>query len=144
VPDLADATDVIDDICRRVLAIAEQKFGVVAIRPGCNASGTHAHNHARADALAIQALQLWLRSISQDAQCAPPLSAMRKPWAHIDKNYKDDTSNLYPKKVTPGPNRPLPAGLFEFLWRSFSGLRLNAFSAMRNTAGTSLSNIRTN
>ena len=109
VPDLADATDVIDKYLQKgAVAIAEQKFGVECDSPGMQRIyELAAHNH-------VPVLMHWQHKrfnygydrfykMLEKYPRTIFIGHAQTFWAHIDKNYKDDTSNLYPKgKVTPG------------------------------------------
>ncbi len=109
VPDLADAIDVIDKYLQKgAVAIAEQKFGVECDSPGMQRIyELAAHNH-------VPVLMHWQYKRFNYGYDRFHKMLAKYPrtifighaqtfWAHIDKNYKDDTSNLYPKgKVTPG------------------------------------------
>jgi predicted TIM-barrel fold metal-dependent hydrolase len=109
VPDLADAIDVIDKYLQKgAVAIAEQKFGVDCDSPGMQRIyELAAHNH-------VPVLMHWqykrfnygyerFYKMLEKYPRTTFIGHAQTFWAHIDKNYKDDTSNLYPKgKVTPG------------------------------------------
>jgi predicted TIM-barrel fold metal-dependent hydrolase len=109
VPDLADAIDVIDKYLQKgAVAIAEQKFGVDCDSPGMQRIyELAAHNH-------VPVLMHWqykrfnygyerFYKMLEKYPRTIFIGHAQTFWAHIDKNYKDDTSNLYPKgKVTPG------------------------------------------
>jgi predicted TIM-barrel fold metal-dependent hydrolase len=109
VPDLADAIDVIDKYLQKgAVAIAEQKFGVECDSPGMQRIyELAARNH-------VPVLMHWqykrfnygyerFYKILEKYPRTIFIGHAQTFWAHIDKSYKDDTSNLYPKgKVTPG------------------------------------------
>jgi hypothetical protein len=109
VPDLADAIDVIGKYLQKgAVAIAEQKFGVDCDSPGMQRIyELAAHYH-------VPVLMHWqykrfnygyerFHKMLEKYSHTTFIGHAQTFWAHIDKNYKDDTSNLYPKgKVTPG------------------------------------------
>jgi predicted TIM-barrel fold metal-dependent hydrolase len=109
VPDLADAIEVIDKYLQKgAVAIAEQKFGVDCDSPGMQRIyELAAHNH-------VPVLMHWqykrfnygyerFYKMLEKYPRTIFIGHAQTFWAHVDKNYKDDTSNLYPKgKVTPG------------------------------------------
>jgi len=109
VPDLADAVDVIEKYLNRgAVVIAEQKFGVECDSPGMQRIyELAAHYH-------VPVLMHWqykrfnygferFYKMLEKYPRTTFIGHAQTFWAHIDKNYKDDTTNLYPKgKVTPG------------------------------------------
>jgi len=109
VSDLADATDVMDKYLQKgAVAIAEQKFGVECDSPAMQRIyELAAHNH-------VPVLMHWqykrfnygyerFHKMLEKYPRTIFIGHAQTFWAHIDKNYKDDTSNLYPKgKVAPG------------------------------------------
>jgi predicted TIM-barrel fold metal-dependent hydrolase len=109
VPDLADAIEVIEKYLNRgAVVIAEQKFGVECDSPGMQRIyELAAHYH-------VPVLMHWqykrfnygferFYKMLQKYPHTTFIGHAQTFWAHIDKNYKDDTTNLYPKgKVTPG------------------------------------------
>ena len=109
VPDLADAIEEIEKYLKLGgVAIAEQKFGVECDSPGMQrVYELAAHYH-------VPVLMHWqykrfnygfdrFYKMLEKYPRTTFIGHAQTWWAHIDKNYKDDTSNLYPKgKVTPG------------------------------------------
>jgi predicted TIM-barrel fold metal-dependent hydrolase len=109
VPDLADAVEVIEKYLNRgAVVIAEQKFGVECDSPGMQRIyELAAHYH-------VPVLMHWqykrfnygfdrFYKMLEKYPRTTFIGHAQTFWAHIDKNYKDDTANLYPKgKVTPG------------------------------------------
>lgn len=109
VPDLADAIEVIEKYLQLGgVAIAEQKFGVDCDSPGMQ------RIYELAARYHVPVLMHWqykrfnygFERFYKMLEKYPKtifIGHAQTWWAHIDKNYKDDTANLYPKgKVTPG------------------------------------------
>lgn len=109
VPDLADAIEVIEKYLQLGgVAIAEQKFGVECDSPGMQ------RIYELAARYRVPVLMHWqykrfnygFERFYKMLEKYPKtifVGHAQTWWAHIDKNYKDDTSNLYPKgKVTAG------------------------------------------
>lgn len=109
VPDLPDAVEVIEKYLKLgAVVIAEQKFGVECDSPGMQ------RIYELAARYHVPVLMHWqykrfnygferFYKMLEKYPRTTFIGHAQTFWAHIDKNCKDDTTNLYPKgKVTPG------------------------------------------
>jgi len=109
VPDLADAVDEIEKYLKLgAVVIGEQKFGVECDSPGMQRIYELAA-HYRVPVLMhwqFKRFNYGFDRFYKMLQKYPKtifVGHAQTFWAHIDKNYKDETTNLYPKgKVTSG------------------------------------------
>jgi predicted TIM-barrel fold metal-dependent hydrolase len=109
VPDLEDAPQVIEQYLKKgAVVIAEQKFGVECDSPQMQDLYRLAADYK------VPILMHWqygmynygydrFHKMLEKYPATTFIGHAQTFWAHIDKDYKDDSKNLYPKgKVTPG------------------------------------------